>query len=213
MNLETCFLCKRPVLELEGQFEKLDTYLLDETDTAYAQGAFGWCHARCLSASTWGKFWAERRIQHLTGVLGYSMISEDNAQTALRHPHTGDMITVRADGVTFAISTSALTQKRDTRGGVLLAVSEEMNLEFDDPDLAQEIRDRLVRLGQYPLPKVVAALDLSDCLLCPEAISGGALHFDKHLQGDWIDDWVSAIAEYDRFLPEAVLAGLRLNAT
>ena len=25
MNLDSCFICKRPVLEFEGQFEKLDT--------------------------------------------------------------------------------------------------------------------------------------------------------------------------------------------
>ncbi len=35
MNLDTCFICKRPVLEFRSQFEKLDTYLLKESDEAY----------------------------------------------------------------------------------------------------------------------------------------------------------------------------------
>lgn len=38
MNLNNCFICKRPVLELRGQFEVLDTYLLKKDDVAYQQG-------------------------------------------------------------------------------------------------------------------------------------------------------------------------------
>jgi hypothetical protein len=205
MNLESCFICKRRVLEFEGQFEKLDTYLLNENDDAYQQGAFGWCHARCLSTSNWGAFWAQRRIQHMTKVMGFAKISEIGTLTVVSNPRTGQVAVLRTDGITFTVMPSALGRKKNCSGGVLLPVSEEMNLEFDDPKLACEIRDSLVKSKCFPLSKLVEALDLTDCLLYPEAILDGMMHFDKTLKREWMGNWVSAVAAYSQFLPQAVV--------
>jgi hypothetical protein len=205
MNLENCFICKRPVLEFEGQFEKLDTYLLNESDAAYQQGAFGWCHARCLSTSNWGAFWAERRIQHMTEVMGFAKNSESGTLTAVCNPRTGQVSVLRTDGISFTVMPSAFDSKKDCPGGILLPVSEEMNLEFDDPKLACEIRDSLVKSKCFPLSKLVEALDLTDCLLYPEAILDGMMHFDKTLKREWMGNWVSAIVAYSQFVPQAVV--------
>jgi hypothetical protein len=205
MNLESCFICKRRVLEFEGQFEKLDTYLLNESDDAYQQGAFGWCHARCLSTSNWGGFWAQRRIQHMTKVMGFAKISEAGTLTAVCNPRTEQVAVLRTDGITFTVMPSALDRKKDCSGGVLLPVSEEMNLEFDDPKLACEIRDSLVKSKSFPLSKLVEALNLTDWLLYPEAILDGMMHFDKTLKREWMGNWVSAVAAYSQFLPQAVV--------
>jgi hypothetical protein len=141
MNLDNCFICKRPVLEFEGQFDKLDTYLLNESDDAYQQGAFGWCHARCLSTSNWGAFWAQRRIHHMTEVMGFAKSSEIGALTAIRNP----------------------------------------------------------------LSKLVEALNVTDCLLYPEAILDGMMQFDKTLKQHWMGNWVSAMVAYNQFVPQAVV--------
>jgi len=205
MNLESCFICKRRVLEFEGQFEKLDTYLLNESDDAYQQGAFGWCHAYCLSTSNWGTFWAQRRIQHMTKVMGFAKISQIGTLTAVCNLRKRQVAVLRTDGITFTVMPSALDRKKDCSGGVLLPVSEEMNLEFDDPKLACEIRDSLVKSKCFPLSKLVKALDLRDCLLYPEAIADGMIQFDKTLKRQWMGNWVSAIAAYSQFLPQAVV--------
>jgi hypothetical protein len=207
MNLDSCFICKRPVLEFEGQFEKLDTYLLNESDDAYQQGAFGWCHARCLSTSNWGAFWAERRIQHMTEVMGFVKSSEIGALTAIRNPRTGEMIVLRrTDGITFRVRPSAFARKKDCLGGILLPVSENMHLEFDDPKLACEIRDSLVKSRCFPLSKLVEALNVTDCLLYPEAVLDGMMQFDKTLKQHWMGTcWVSAVVAYNQFMPQAVV--------
>lgn len=205
MNLDNCFICKRPVLEFEGQFDKLDTYLLNESDDAYQQGAFGWCHARCLSTSNWGAFWAERRIQHMTEVMSFVKSSKIGALTAIRNTRTGEVSVLRTDGITFSVMPSAFDRKKDCLGGILLPVSEEMNLEFDDPKLACEIRDSLVKSRCFPLSKLVEALNLTDSLLYPEAVLDGMMQFDKTLKQYWMDNWVSARVAYNQFIPQAVV--------
>jgi len=122
MNLDTCFICKRPVLEFRSHFEKLDTYLLKESDEAYQQGAFGWCHARCLSTSNWGAFWADRRIQHMTGIMGFAKSGESDTLTVACNPRTGQVNVLRTDGISFTIMPSALDSKKDCPGGILLPV-------------------------------------------------------------------------------------------
>lgn len=208
MNLERCFVCKLPVLELEGQFEKLDSYLLDGTsDELYENEAFGWCHSKCLSTSTWGWSWSKRLINYATNVLGYkSVVEDDNMLTGLINLHTQDMMVLRKDGVNFFVSPSELAKKRSHPGGFLLPVTEEMNLEFDDIELAKEIRDTLVKEKSYPLVNIVRSLRLSDRLLFPEAIQDGKLRFDTSLQREWRGAWVSAIADYQKFFPHELMA-------
>jgi hypothetical protein len=205
MNLENCFICKRPVLEFSGQFEKLDTYLLNEDDAAYEQGAFGWCHTSCLSKSRWGAFWAERRIWHLTSVKGFPKLHSDVSLTVVCNPRTDERIVLRADGVSFSIKPSMLEHKKDCPDGILLPIFEEMNLELDEPKLTREIRDTLAKTKYFPLQKLVKALELNDYLLYPEAIIDGALRFNKALKQEWVDNWVSADVSYNQFIPQEVL--------
>ena len=209
MKLESCFICKRLVLELEGQFTKLDTYLLHGDDAAYQQGAFGWCHLSCLSASNWGNFWTKRRIQHMTEIMGFVKIRSSGSLTALQNPRTGEITVLQDDGVSFFIPSSSRLRKNRVvpklvPGGVLLPILEEMNLEFDDPLLAQETREALLEFKHFPLSKLIEALKIKDCLLYPNAVSDGTLRFSKVLRRDWVGNWVSAIASYNRFIPQAI---------
>ncbi|MEO1373922.1 MAG: hypothetical protein AAFW70_06310 [Cyanobacteria bacterium J06635_10] len=206
MNLENCFICKRPILELEGQFDKLDTFLLEETDAAYQEAAFGWCHTRCLSTSKWGEFWSERRIWHMTEVMGFKKIDNIDNLTAIRNPNTGTVTVIQNNGVTFHLKSSyTLDYKKKSPGGILLPISEEMNLELDNSTLVQEIKDTLVKTKSFPLIELVKSLELEDYLLYPEAIADGAIQFDKALKREWIGNWISALAVYDQFVPQAVI--------
>lgn len=205
MNLESCFICKHPVLELTGQFEKLDTYLLSEDDIAYQEGAFGWCHASCLSKSTWGSFWAERRICNLTSIRGYSKLCNDGPLTVVYHPRTKEKIVLRSDGVSFTIDSSISVNKKDCSMGILLPVSEEINLELDESELVIRIRETLVKNKSFPLQRLIEELGLTNYLLYPEAITDGNLVFSKSLKREWIGNWVSANVTYNRFIPKEVL--------
>ncbi len=205
MNLENCFICKHPVLELTGQFEVLDTYFLEKDDVALQQGAFGWCHSSCLSKSQWGAFWAERRILNMTSVRRFSKLHSDVSLTALCNPRTDERIVLRADGVSFYFQPSVLELKKDCPGGILLPIVEEWNLELDEPELIRIIRDALTKTKSFPLQKLVQALGLNDYLLYPEAIVDGELRFNKELEQEWIGNWVSADMSYNQFIPQAVL--------
>ena len=205
MNLENCFICKHPVLELVGQFEKLDTYLLEEDDLAYQQGAFGWCHISCLSKSRWGAFWAQRRIWHLTSIMGFSKLHNDVALTLLCNPSMDERLVLRADGVSFTIKLSMLEYKKNCPDGIVLPIFEEINLELDEPELIRNICDTLVRTKYFPLQKLIQALELNDYLLYPQALVDGLLHFNKALKREWVGNWVSADVSYSQFIPKEVL--------
>ncbi len=206
MNLENCFICQHPVLEISGQFEHLDTYLLNEDDTAYQQGAFGWCHASCLSKSQWGAFWAERRIWHLSSIKGFAKFDSNISVTVLCHPRTYEKIVLRDDGVSFSMKQSIMEHRKPCSGGVLLPIFEEINLELDEPARVKEIRDNLEQTGYFPLHKLIKVLELNDYFLYPEAVVDGMLHFNKALKQEWVGAWISADVSYHQFIPQDVLA-------
>ncbi len=206
MTLKKCFICKRPVLELKGQFHKLDTYFLNEQDDiAYEQGAFGWCHTSCLSKSSWGSFWSERRISHMTSIMGYLKLLNSTDLTVLFDPRRNKYIVLRSDGVAFYIELPLLKYKKDCPTGIMLPVFEEMNLELDEPELAHKICDTLAKTKSFPLQDLVNALDLNDTLLYPDAIIDGVLLFNKALKENWGDNWTSGNASYSEFIPQEVL--------
>lgn len=206
MNLEPCFLCSKPVLELAGQFDKLDSYELDPNDTAVAQGAFGWCHGLCLVRSSWGPLWFERRRARYLGPVGYRQIAGSEGLVALQNPRTNEKIVLRRDGLMFAFDARALAKKTPCEGGVLLPTVEEMNLELDDPELVKTIRAQLLEQKTFPLSRLVDALGIGDRMLFPGALEQGVLCFDKSLKRLWVGNWVSARAVHARFIPNEVLA-------
>lgn len=211
MNLESCFLCALPVLELKGQFDKLDSYYLQPEDDAYVQGAYGWCHALCLVRSSWGHFWFTRRREHFTENIGYQQAASDGEHCVLRHPRTGELLILRADGLMFDVAPRALTKAKPSEGGVMLPIEQEMNIELDEGDLVREIRDDLVNQKRYPLWGLIDGLGIRAQMMFPRALEGGELRLDKRLRREWVGSWISAKAVYHRFLPDRVVALAQAN--
>jgi hypothetical protein len=205
MNLENCFICKRPVLELTGQFGNLDTYFLNEDDLAYQEGAFGCCHTHCLSTSSWGRFWSQRRILHFTQVMGFQKLYSNDSFTIICNPCTNDKLVLRDDGVSFTVKDSLFKNKKECSEGILIPILEEMNLEFDNPELTHNIRNQLIKTKSFPLNHLIQALDLNDYMLYPNAIMDGALIFNESLQREWIGNWVSADVSYHQFIPQDIV--------
>lgn len=205
MNLENCFICKRPVFELHGQFDKFDTYFLKEDDLAYQQGAFGWCHTSCLSKSPWAEFWTQRVILHFTQVRGFIKLFSNDFLTILFNPRIKEKYIFLNDGVSFTIKDSMLKHKKEFPGGFFLPIFEEMNLELDDREFIRNIRETLVKTKSFPLKNIIEHLNLQDYLLYPDAVIDGKLCFNKSLERYWGNNWVSADISYNQFIPQEVL--------
>lgn len=206
MNLEKCFICNFAVLELKGQFEKLDPYVLNEHELAFKKNAFGWCHSKCLCKSTWGAFWAEQQVWHKVHVMGFEEIVRTRHFSIIRNPRDSTIAIIRSDGVTFNIDASALLLiKKVKNEDIMLPVSEEINIEFDNSAIVNEIKHCLIRNLPYPLQFVVDIFDINEKLIFPKAIDEGYLQFDKKLKQYWIGNWISAKAVYHQFIPKTVV--------
>lgn len=70
-NLNNCFICGKPVIDFEYHSAHFEPYELNNTDEAYKAGAFGTCHAYCLSNSSWGSYWFEKKKQLLLEQFDY----------------------------------------------------------------------------------------------------------------------------------------------
>lgn len=82
MRLPTCVACAQPVLELDGQFDKLDSYLIECGSPP--EGSDGWWHVACLRASDLGATWHDARIRNLVDVRRCERVAESARWTVLR---------------------------------------------------------------------------------------------------------------------------------
>lgn len=205
MNLPNCFICKRPVIEFKGQFEKLDTYMIDSNDDAYKQKAFGWCHSICLSKSEWGAHWSKLRFIYLSEVMGFVKINERDGLTALFDSRSEQFIILRNDGVSYSVLSPNFDGNVNNVNGLMIPVSEEMNIEFNSTKLAEKVRESLVKSAIFPLEEIIYSLGLTNTLLYPDAVRDGLMKLDKNLMLESFGNWVSAIAVYKQYLPKPVL--------
>lgn len=198
MNLPNCFICNRPVLELQGQFEKFDSYLLNEDDNALEQDAYGWCHSSCLSTSEWGAYWHKKYLAFQEG-LALKNIQEFN-NTYILLKRRNEFLLLNKNGLSYSFKTSDFKTRKITKNGILIPVSHELNLEFKDRLDVMKIRDTLLEQKTFPLINVVEMFGLKDRLIFPQAIEEGQLHFDEELKEEWRANWVSCQVKYHQYI-------------
>lgn len=203
MSLPTCRQCGLPVLELEGEFAKLDSMLLG--DGGPPSESAGWWHARCLVASGVADAWRAVRLRGLRDVRGYMLVAEMPEWTVLRHPRSGELIGLGRSGVALSLSRLGGRPRRVDGGAVYSVVDDEYNLELDDADTIGAIAAALAETGRYPLSALTASLGVSERVNHPEALAGGALQLDKRLRQYWSAGAVCARAEYGVFVPDVLL--------
>lgn len=202
MNLSACCLCSKPVLELEGQFAKLDTYCLTEGDELLVRGIYGECHSACLIGSQWGPHWAERLLVNLRDTRRLQPVGESGSYVALRNKNSRTTLLLRRDGLLLVASDAQVNKRRQTASGWFLPIKAEFNLELSsEPDLIADIQRALLSAQTYPLPSLIDALHLTEQTLFPAALERGALHFDKQLKRYWNRTALSASIQYESFIP------------
>lgn len=200
MKLPQCTLCSLPVLELEGQFSKLDSLYI-QGGSPPAETA-GWWHARCLAGSDAAPLWYEVLLRSFRDVRRYQEVAATAHWTVVRDPNRGSLLALGRHGELLSLSRGRRKEARAVAGGAVFPqVDDPFHLELDDEDLVQRIKDGLLDTGRFPLPAVLDGLGIADRVVHPEAIEGGVFRFDHELQSHWGRRFVSARAEYGVFVP------------
>jgi hypothetical protein len=171
MRLSTCALCGREVLELDGQFQRNDSYLLERDDPDRVP--IGEVHVPCLVTSPWGAWWAARkRANRATRAL--PVLGAAPGVIAHRTVDGREILILRDDGVDLHLRSRDLARAQRIDDGALVPVRGEYHLHLDGhAELAAAIAAR-VAAGGCPLPWIVDQLGLRDTLFEPRAIEGGA---------------------------------------
>lgn len=200
MKLAPCKRCGEPVLELEGQFSKLDSLYI-KNDFPPPETA-GWWHASCLAESEVAPAWYEVRLRNFRDVRRYQLVADYPQWTVLRDPNRGKVLAIGRNGEVVSLSRGNRKTGRAVEGGhVYPKVDEEYHLELEDSDLVQTIQEGLLDTGTFPLSAVLSAMGIANRTVHPEAIENSAFHLDRTLQHNWDKNFVSACLQYGVFIP------------
>ncbi|HWO24388.1 MAG TPA: hypothetical protein VNO30_36840 [Kofleriaceae bacterium] len=203
MNLSRCVACDLPVLELEGQFTKLDSFFIQQG--APPPETAGWWHARCLAGSAAAPAWYAARLRSYRDMRRFEPIAEPAGWTVLRSPQRDKVLALAQSGELLELSAYPRKQGRAVDGGVIVPhVDEEFHLELEDAAIIDTIKVELAASGTYPLSAVLAALGIADRVVHPEALERGAFHRVRSLEEHWGPHAVSARVEYGVFIPAEV---------
>ena len=204
MRLSRCVRCDLPVLELEGQFDNLDSFYIEDGEPPPAT-AGSW-HALCLAESDVGSAWYEARLRNHRDVRGYQEIAVTPHWVIMRDRNRGKVLALGRHGDLLSLSRGNRASARAVRGGVIFPKVEEFHLELDDEGLLQRIRTELVATGSFPLPVLLHEMGISHRMVHADALQQGALRFDRELQAHWRPRFVSFKADYGVFVPSELEA-------
>jgi hypothetical protein len=203
MELSNCVACKLPVLELEGQFAKLDSYFLG--DAGPPEESAGWWHLSCLRASDVGPAWQAARLRNYRDVRKFELVAEPPGWAVIRDPRSGASIAIGASGESLELRTASKVVAREVDGGLVIKrVEATFHLELADEAVVADMQRILEQTSVYPLSAVLAALGIADRAVDPVALDGATLRFDKGLRSFWARRGISAQIEYGVFVPQAL---------
>lgn len=206
MKLPRCVACQRPVLEIDGQFTKLDSLYIQPGPDAPPRGSAGWWHLSCFAESPAGPAWYQTRLRNYRDVRRFETVVELASWTVLLGPNRSDVIALGHHGELLGLSLGGHPQARAVPGGrIFPRVDEPFHFDIDDPALIKAIKDGFIAHGSYPLPDVFAALGIADRVVHPEAIEHGRFRFARDLQEFWTPSSVSASVEYGVFIPDELV--------
>lgn len=204
MKLAACKRCGEPVLELEGQFSKLDSL--------YIKGEFpppetaGWWHASCLAESKVALAWYEVRLRNFRDVRRYQLVADYPDWTVLRDPNRGKIVAFGRKGEILSLSRDRRMARAVESGYIYPKFEEEYHLELEDSALVQTIQEGLLVTGAFSLKAVLGAMGIANRIVHSEAIANSAFHLDGLLQRNWDKNPVSARLRYGVFVPAELAA-------
>jgi hypothetical protein len=194
----TCTLCQLPVVEAEGQFQKLDSYYLDEDGPL--DDSVGYWHTSCLTSSPYGAAWHDLRLKNHTAVRGYQIVERTNEWSVIRHPRTGEQLALSTKGDFLSLEFPRRI-RHAAQGSIYLVEEPEYNLHLEDAAIIQAIQESLKSTGTFPVLALFEALEIADRVSHPEALEGSLIHFSRPLVRNWAKHSVAARWEYGVFIP------------
>lgn len=205
MKLADCVACHLPVLELEGQFEKLDSYYTGP-DGPPPETA-GWWHARCLLESSACEAWARARLRNFVEVRGARVIERLPHWTVVELPRSGGERLALGDRGRLLSLLADRTDWRTVAGGLLRPIAAtSFTLEAEPALIAQIQRGLTSPAAAFPLLEVMGGLGIADRVVDPIALEGGAFRLVPALQPYWTASAVTARVEYAELIPVELAA-------
>jgi hypothetical protein len=201
--MNSCTVCRLPVLELDGQFENLDSYYIESEDPA--ADLAGECHSCCIASSAYGHVWHAWRVHNYTSVRSYRIAAEQDGWTVLLHKRHPEVLAFHVAG--FSVGAERSPQRGREQvvdGGVLVAVDQEFNLVLNDRQIVAEVKSCLKKDRRYSIVAMLNALGIADRIQWPQALDKAFFVFDAKLQQEWTETALSMRAQYQKFLPTLV---------
>jgi hypothetical protein len=207
MRSARCTLCQRPVLEVRGQFEILDSlYLAQESPLSDSVGIW---HTPCLRSTPYGAAWHEVRLRSFTQIRRHPIIATEGEWTIIEQSLTEAPLALSAHGDLLALGFSATRARRVAGGRVYGVVEPDYNLHLDDAAVIREVVDALGSTGSFALLALFEALEIADRVSHPEALEGSVLRVDHRRLRPWTRHCVAARWEYGVFVPDALVKYVR----
>jgi hypothetical protein len=204
-NLPLCLGCQRPVLEISGQFTRLQPYLLRLPTEKHLLDTAGDWHEWCLEAASLGDGWHHARVRSLLKP-GARPVAEVDGWTVLES--SAEALAVSPAGAVLSLN---FAWHRPTFGGLAGVIREpEMNLQLD-ADRMRVIQDTLERAGHYPLLSLADDLGIRYRLRHPELWRESGLRYDPELREFWSARHLTAALEYSVFVPDVLAPYARVG--
>ena len=196
----TCTQCGAIVLEVEGQYEKLDSYYL--SGSSPPSESVGYWHTSCLKNSSFGPQWHDVRVSNHIAVRGYREVASTDEWSVIRHPRTAETLAFSRRGESLTLTYPAGHLRRTDGGAIYRVAEEEYNLHLEDQaDVIRAIQQALTSTKTFPLPLLFELLGIQERVSHPEALERGVLRYQRSLHRDWDDSYVAANWEYGVFVP------------
>jgi hypothetical protein len=196
MNLDQCIFCKGPVLEIRGQFEKLDTYFLTKEDELFLHKIYGSCHSSCMQESKWGGAWYKKRLEYARN-MGFRVVAMGGNYCLLDRGQAWEVY--YADGTKASLGKEELHQASG-----IMQMKQQYNLELDDTLIVVAIRATLEAEGSYTLWKLIEHLKIEDRMLRPEQLQN-AIALNQTPLAPAIGNWLGLKLVYNYQLPQELI--------
>jgi hypothetical protein len=207
-----CFVCRQPVIGLQGQDYDWDTYLLDsdqeQNQHALDENAFGPCHLICLTRSEWGHFWIQRYLERRGE--GLDDLSFDGWQVL----PGGDWTTtiVHESGWLATVSHRSVRLAEPHADGMRMPIFEgRFERLHNYPEVFETVRAAFAQEQVFSMNAFIDALHLRPYVYTPQALDRATLHPKTATvnNGRRSGLTLAVILSYDVWLPTNVFEKLR----
>lgn len=176
--IKTCCFCGLPVLGIWGQDDVLDSYHFQSTaddQRAIAEGVYGECHLRCLTASSWKEFWTARRVANLIRVREFENRYEGSDTLLLRDARTGSNVVSPTRGVLLTVSDQALREGLRVDDASLSVRQKDRTWDLPSAWSGASVEKLFGGVGWIPLMKLVDAFEVTERLFDSRRAAQGQL--------------------------------------